>query len=48
MKLEKSKNEIDGEGMYNLTQFFRLLLKVDMRVNPHYYESNRQSRENQE
>ncbi|KKR27573.1 MAG: hypothetical protein UT60_C0045G0009 [candidate division CPR2 bacterium GW2011_GWD2_39_7] len=28
------------EAKYNLTGFFKLLLEIDMRVNPHLYENN--------
>jgi len=29
------------EAKYNLTGFFKLLLEIDMRVNPHLYENIR-------
>ena len=31
------------EARFNLTGFFKLLLEIDMRNNPHLYENNRNS-----
>ncbi len=40
-KNQKKNNEkFDFEAKHNLTGFFKLLLEVDMRVNPHLYENN--------
>jgi hypothetical protein len=33
------KNE-EAEAKFNLTGFFKLLLEIDMRNNPHLYENN--------
>ena len=31
------------EARFNVTGFFKLLLEIDMRNNPHLYENNRSS-----
>jgi len=40
MNFQNNKTEQEKfEERHNLTGFFELLLKIDMRVNPHLYEN---------
>lgn len=41
----KSKG-LDFEAKQNLLGFFDLLLKVDMRINPHLYNKHKNKKEN--
>ncbi len=41
-KNENLKEKMDFEAKHNLIGFFDLLLKIDMRVNPHLYKNNNQ------
>ena len=45
--MQNNENNIQDnqaiEARFNLTGFFKLLLEIDMRNNPHLYESNRNS-----
>lgn len=37
---QRSGNGLDTEALRNLVRFFQLLLKIDMRINPHLYAAN--------
>jgi len=45
--MQNNENNIQDnqaiEARFNLTGFFKLLLEIDMRNNPHLYENNRNS-----
>lgn len=37
---DEKQNNFELEAKYNLTAFFKLLLEIDTRNNPHIYENN--------
>jgi hypothetical protein len=43
MQDNENNNQLDqeNEAKHNLTGFFKLLLDIDMRINPKLYENNR-------